>query len=109
MTEHLNKQVERVDEAERRISTVEDNCNSMSQAQTRTAAALRAKVEDLEARSPRSNIRVVCTAESLAIDNMELFMERRLIRLLGRETFSDILQWNVLTAHWLSNHPRCNT
>ncbi|KAJ1097622.1 hypothetical protein NDU88_002739 [Pleurodeles waltl] len=89
MTEQLDKQVERVDEAECRISVVEDECNNVSQAQTqadRIVAALWVKVEDLEARSCISNMQVVGTAESPAIDNMETFMER----LLGRETFSVI-------------------
>ncbi|KAJ1131803.1 hypothetical protein NDU88_010136 [Pleurodeles waltl] len=90
MTERLDKYVERVDEAERRISAVEDNCNSMSQVQMDgTTATLWAKVKDLEACSCRRNIRVVGITEPTAIDNMELFVERLLIRLLGRETFSD--------------------
>ncbi|KAJ1160729.1 hypothetical protein NDU88_001222 [Pleurodeles waltl] len=90
MTERLDNQVELVDEAERRISAVEDKCNNVSQAQTqadRTVAALRAKVEDLEARSRRSNIRVVGITESTAIDNMELFVEGLRIRLLDGRLF----------------------
>ncbi|KAJ1115234.1 hypothetical protein NDU88_003460 [Pleurodeles waltl] len=46
ITEWLDKQMKRVDEAEHRISAVEDNCNTVSQAQTqadRTVAALRAQ------------------------------------------------------------------
>ncbi|KAJ1217413.1 hypothetical protein NDU88_005007 [Pleurodeles waltl] len=54
ITEQLDKQVEHVDEAECRISVVEDKFNNVSQAQMqadRTESALGAKVEDLKARS----------------------------------------------------------
>ncbi|KAJ1199466.1 hypothetical protein NDU88_003300 [Pleurodeles waltl] len=56
-----------------------------------TVAALQEKVENLEALNHSSNIRVVGIAELMAVDNMELFVERLLIRLLGCETFSNIL------------------
>ncbi|KAJ1144000.1 hypothetical protein NDU88_010302 [Pleurodeles waltl] len=78
MTERLDKQVEHVDEADRRISAVECKCNNVLQAQTqedRTVAELRAKVEDLEVCSCRSNIQVVGIAESTAVKNMEHFVE----------------------------------
>ncbi|KAJ1119718.1 hypothetical protein NDU88_007903 [Pleurodeles waltl] len=92
--EWLDKQVECVDEAERRISAVEDDYNEISQTKTkktdRIVTALREKVEDLEVRSRSSNIRVVGIAESRAIDNMEHFIEKLLTTLLGRETFFDL-------------------
>ncbi|KAJ1190454.1 hypothetical protein NDU88_007192 [Pleurodeles waltl] len=78
MSERLNKQVKRVDEAEGTILVVEDDYNEMSRAQTKinkTVAALWAKVEDLKAPSCRSNIQVVDIAESAAIDNTVLFVE----------------------------------
>ncbi|KAJ1099132.1 hypothetical protein NDU88_004236 [Pleurodeles waltl] len=53
MSERLGKQVECVNEAE------EDDCNKISQRKTntdKTVTSLREKVEDLEARSHRSNM-----------------------------------------------------
>ncbi|KAJ1112174.1 hypothetical protein NDU88_000442 [Pleurodeles waltl] len=52
--------------------------------------ALKAKVDDLEARSCSNNLRIVGIAESTAIDNMEGYVERLEVQLLGRDTFSSL-------------------
>ncbi|KAJ1123380.1 hypothetical protein NDU88_001850 [Pleurodeles waltl] len=103
MTERLDKHAERLDQSEKRVSEVEDG-------QTRHVKlykevhSLRLKVDDLEARSWRNYLRIVGVAESTAIDNMEGFIERLLVQLLGRTTFSDLFV--VERAHRsLATHP----
>ncbi|KAJ1131764.1 hypothetical protein NDU88_010097 [Pleurodeles waltl] len=77
MSERLHKYAECLDAAERRISEVDVDHNTVASAQSKmdkTTATLQAKVDDLEACSRRSNIRVVSIAESTAIDNMECYI-----------------------------------
>ncbi|KAJ1208388.1 hypothetical protein NDU88_003774 [Pleurodeles waltl] len=94
MTERLDKHAERLDQSERRVSEVEDDQTELATSQVKLNKelnSLRLKVDDLEARSWRKNLRIVGVAESTAIDNMEGFVERLLVQLLGRATFSDLL------------------
>ncbi|KAJ1100215.1 hypothetical protein NDU88_005302 [Pleurodeles waltl] len=65
---------ERLDQLERCISEVKDSQSTMSSGQAKMSkerVALQVKVDDLEARSHRNNLRVVDAAESTAMDNME--------------------------------------
>ncbi|KAJ1159290.1 hypothetical protein NDU88_011957 [Pleurodeles waltl] len=50
--------------------------------------ALQVKVDDLDARSHRNNLRIVGVAESTDINSMESYEECLLFQLLGRDTFS---------------------
>lgn len=61
-------------------------------------ASIKEKAEDLEACSRRNNVRILGLAESTATGNMELFVERLLVQLVGWETFSDV--FIVERAHW---------
>ncbi|KAJ1097040.1 hypothetical protein NDU88_002169 [Pleurodeles waltl] len=93
MTEHLDKHVERLDQSERRVSEVEDGQTQLSTSHvklTKELNSLRPKVDDLEARSWRKNLRIVGVTESTVIDNMEGFIEGLLVQLLGCTTFSDL-------------------
>ncbi|KAJ1136281.1 hypothetical protein NDU88_002698 [Pleurodeles waltl] len=75
MNERLDKHAECIDAMEHRISDLEDDHTATSTSQSqmdKTLAAFHAKVEDLEARSHRNNLRIVGIAESTAIDNMEM-------------------------------------
>ncbi|KAJ1203531.1 hypothetical protein NDU88_007316 [Pleurodeles waltl] len=77
MTERLNKHGDWLDQ-------------SSSQAKMNKALmALQTKVDDLEARSHRNNLRIVGVAESTDIDIMEGYIERLLDQLLGCVTFSE--------------------
>ncbi|KAJ1100210.1 hypothetical protein NDU88_005297 [Pleurodeles waltl] len=65
---------ERLDQSERHISEVVDSQSTMSSGQAKVSkerVALHVKVDDLEARSHRNNLRAVDAAESTALDNME--------------------------------------
>ncbi|KAJ1172178.1 hypothetical protein NDU88_004028 [Pleurodeles waltl] len=93
MVERLDKQAERLHQSERHISEVEGGQSTMSTGQAKMGkelAALQAKVDDLEARSTRNNLRTLGIAESTAIDNMEGYIERLLVQLLGWDTFSSL-------------------
>ncbi|KAJ1082984.1 hypothetical protein NDU88_003145 [Pleurodeles waltl] len=107
MTEHLAKHVELLDQSERRVSEVEDGQTQLAASHvnlSKEVHSLRLKVDDLEARSQRNNLRIVGVAESTAIDNMEGFIERLLVQLLGRITFSDLFV--VERSHRsLATHP----
>ncbi|KAJ1137577.1 hypothetical protein NDU88_003975 [Pleurodeles waltl] len=107
MTEHLNKHAEHLDQSERRVSEVEDGQTQLATSHVKLNKelnSLRLKVDDLEARSRRNNLRTVGVAESTTIDNMEGFIERLLVQLLGRTTFSDLFV--VERAHRsLATHP----
>ncbi|KAJ1152917.1 hypothetical protein NDU88_005691 [Pleurodeles waltl] len=93
LMERLEKHAERLDQSERCISEVKDGQaikSSRHAKMVKELAVLQAKVEDLEARSHRNNLRIVGIAEYIAIDNMESYVERLLVQLLGRETFSSV-------------------
>ncbi|KAJ1124670.1 hypothetical protein NDU88_003119 [Pleurodeles waltl] len=93
MTERLDKHADRLDQSERHISEVEDGQSAMAMGQAKMGkelATLRAKVDDLEARSHRNNLGIVGIAESTAIDNMEGYIERLLVQVLGQDTFSSL-------------------
>ncbi|KAJ1103707.1 hypothetical protein NDU88_001128 [Pleurodeles waltl] len=62
MTERLDRHVERLDQSERRISELEGGQSTMSSGQAKMGkelVALQAKVDDLEVRSLRNNLRIV--------------------------------------------------
>ncbi|KAJ1201946.1 hypothetical protein NDU88_005750 [Pleurodeles waltl] len=93
MTECLEKHAERFDQSERRVSEVEDGQAELATGHARLStevSSLQTKVDDLEARSRRNNLRIVGVAESTAIDNIEGFIERLLVQLLGHAAFSDL-------------------
>ncbi|KAJ1130048.1 hypothetical protein NDU88_008404 [Pleurodeles waltl] len=93
MTDRLDKHAERLDQSDRRVSEVENGQTELATSQVKLnkeLSSLRLKVDDLEARSRRNNLRIVGIAESTAIDNMEGFIEQLLVQLLGRATFSDL-------------------
>ncbi|KAJ1192040.1 hypothetical protein NDU88_001352 [Pleurodeles waltl] len=93
MTERLDKHAERLGQSERRVSEVEDGQTQLATSHVKLNKelnSLRLKVDDLEARSGRDNLRIVGVAESTEIDNMENFIERLLVQLLGRTAFSDL-------------------
>ncbi|KAJ1163837.1 hypothetical protein NDU88_004289 [Pleurodeles waltl] len=74
MTERLDKHAERLDQSERCISDVEDSQLTLSSNQikmNKTLMTLQMKVDDLEDRSCRNNLRIVCVAASTDIDNMD--------------------------------------
>ncbi|KAJ1119054.1 hypothetical protein NDU88_007240 [Pleurodeles waltl] len=107
MSERLDKHAERLDQAERRISDAEDGQTELNTGYTKlnkSMCSLQAKVDDSEARSRRNSFRIVGIAESTAIDNMESFVERLLIQLLRRTTFSDLLVVEM-AHHSLSARP----
>ncbi|KAJ1104878.1 hypothetical protein NDU88_002286 [Pleurodeles waltl] len=76
MTERLDKHAERLDQSERRVSEVEDGQTQLAA----THVKLNKEVHDLEARSRRNNLRIVGVTEITAIDNMEGFIERLLVK-----------------------------
>ncbi|KAJ1189027.1 hypothetical protein NDU88_005780 [Pleurodeles waltl] len=93
MTKCMDKHGERLDQSERRVSEVEDGHTELATGHAKLKKelnSLRLKVDDLEARSRRNNLHIVGVAESNAIDNMEGFIERLLVQLLGHTTFSDL-------------------
>ncbi|KAJ1084137.1 hypothetical protein NDU88_004290 [Pleurodeles waltl] len=91
MSEHLNKQAERLDQAERWVSAVEDGQTALATGQLKVSTelgTLRHKMDDLESHSQRNKLCIVGIAESTSIANMENFIENLLIQLLGQDTFS---------------------
>lgn len=93
MSERLDKHAERLDMSKRRVKEVEEAQTETDQVQKQMAKALvtlQDKTEDLEARCRRSNIRITGLPESTPLGNAEQFVEKLLISLLGRDTFSDI-------------------
>ncbi|KAJ1112780.1 hypothetical protein NDU88_001041 [Pleurodeles waltl] len=88
-----DKHAERLDHVENSVSTVEDGQTELASSHTKCnkdVSALRLKVDDMEARSRRNNLRIVGIAESTAINNMESYIENLLVQLLGRNTFSEL-------------------
>ncbi|KAJ1209044.1 hypothetical protein NDU88_004423 [Pleurodeles waltl] len=93
MMERLDKHVERLDQSKRHISDIEDGQLTMSSSQAKMnkeLMGLQAKVDDLEAISRRNNLRIVGVVESTDIDSMEGYIERLLVQLLVRDTFSSL-------------------
>ncbi|KAJ1203806.1 hypothetical protein NDU88_007587 [Pleurodeles waltl] len=93
MTERLDKHAEHLDQSERRVLGVEDGQMQLATSYVKLnkeVHSLHLKVDDLQARSWRNNLRIVGVAESTAIDNMEGFIKHLLVQLLGRTTFSDL-------------------
>lgn len=93
MGERLDKQAERTDMAERRITEVEEAQTAMdanAKQLDNLMRTLRDKTEDLEARSRRSNLRIIGLPESTQTGNMERYVEKLLTDLLGAETFSNV-------------------
>ncbi|KAJ1177437.1 hypothetical protein NDU88_002692 [Pleurodeles waltl] len=93
MTQRLDKHVEWLDQSERRVSEVEDGQAELSTGHAKLSkelGSLQTKVDDLEARSRRNNLRIVGVTESTAKDNMEGFIECLPLQLLGRATFFDL-------------------
>ncbi|KAJ1115652.1 hypothetical protein NDU88_003874 [Pleurodeles waltl] len=93
MTERLEKHAECLDQSKRRVSEVEDGQTVLSAGYAKLSkelGSLHANVDNLEVRSRRNNLRIVGVTESTAIDNMEGFIERLLVQLLGQATFSDL-------------------
>ncbi|KAJ1191668.1 hypothetical protein NDU88_000984 [Pleurodeles waltl] len=93
MTECLDKHAERLDQSERWVSAVEPRQTQLATRHVKLNKELNylhLKVDDLEARSRRNNLRIVGVAECTAIDNMEGFIEHLLVQLLRRTTFSDL-------------------
>ncbi|KAJ1148454.1 hypothetical protein NDU88_001289 [Pleurodeles waltl] len=83
MSERLDKHAERLDHVENRVSTVEDGQKELASSHTKfnkDLRALRLKVDDMEARSRRNNLRIVGIAESTAINNMESYIENLLVQ-----------------------------
>lgn len=106
MSKRMDKHAERIDMAEHRIFETEDAQNDMGEAQKRMAklmSSIKDKAEDIEARSRRNNVRILGLAESTPTGTMELFIEKLLIQLLGRETFPDVFvverTHRLLAAH----------
>ncbi|KAJ1158117.1 hypothetical protein NDU88_010811 [Pleurodeles waltl] len=100
MSKRLDKQTERLDQAERRMSAVEDGQTALAAGQLKVnteLGTLRHKMDNLESRSRRNNLRIVGIAESTSIASMENFIESLLIQLLGRDTFSALFE--VEQAH----------
>ncbi|KAJ1169121.1 hypothetical protein NDU88_001027 [Pleurodeles waltl] len=82
MSERLNKQTERLDQVEIRVSAAEDGQTALASRQLKVNTeldTLKHKMDDLESRSCRSNLRIVGLAESTSIANMENFIESLLI------------------------------
>ncbi|KAJ1083176.1 hypothetical protein NDU88_003336 [Pleurodeles waltl] len=93
MLDRLEKHAVRLALVERRVSEAEEEHRMLAIVQKkvdRLLLTLQAKVEDLEARSHRNNVRIVGIAESTQIDNMERYMEQLQFDLRGRKSFSDI-------------------
>ncbi|KAJ1217615.1 hypothetical protein NDU88_005208 [Pleurodeles waltl] len=91
MSERLDKQTERVDQVEKRVSSVEDGQTALASGQLKANTELdilKHKMDDLESRSRRNNLRIVGLAESTSNVNMEKIVESLLIQLLGQDTFS---------------------
>lgn len=93
MSERLDKHTERLDMAERRLSEAEDSQVQMEAKQTKVEkqlVAMVSKTEDLEARSRRSNLRLKRVSETTKTGTMEQYVEKLLISMLGRDTFSEV-------------------
>ncbi|KAJ1113038.1 hypothetical protein NDU88_001297 [Pleurodeles waltl] len=78
MSERIDKHTERLDHVENRVSATEDGQTVLVSDQSKLSkelGVLKLKVEDMEARSRRNNIRIVGLAESTAITNMESHIE----------------------------------
>ncbi|KAJ1138138.1 hypothetical protein NDU88_004529 [Pleurodeles waltl] len=70
MSERLEKQTERVDQVERHVSSVEDEQTALATGQLKVNTELdilKHKIDYLESRSPRNNLRIVGLAESTSI------------------------------------------
>ncbi|KAJ1103647.1 hypothetical protein NDU88_001068 [Pleurodeles waltl] len=70
MMERLDKQTERMDQVERRVSAVEDGQTALASGQLKVNTELdilNHKMDDLESRSRRNNLRVRGLAESTSI------------------------------------------
>ncbi|KAJ1206650.1 hypothetical protein NDU88_002052 [Pleurodeles waltl] len=81
MSERIDKHTERLDHVENRVSATEDGQTELVSGQSKLSkelGLLKLKVEDMEARSRRNNIRIVGLAESTAITNMERHIEQLL-------------------------------
>ncbi|KAJ1171029.1 hypothetical protein NDU88_002900 [Pleurodeles waltl] len=103
MLEHLDKHTVSLDMAEQHIWVVEDEQVTMSGAQKqldKMALTLQSKTEDLEARSHRSNLRIMGLAKSTEIDNMEKFMEKLYGIVRARAFFQIFSLWNETFGHW---------
>ena len=90
MTKRLDKHTEHLDMVERRVTEAEEEQVTTAESQRQTKkvlATLRAKTEDLEARSRRNNLRIVGLPETTNISNMERYVKTLLVDLLGRDTF----------------------
>ncbi|KAJ1201241.1 hypothetical protein NDU88_005054 [Pleurodeles waltl] len=62
MSERLDKQAERLDQAERRVSAVDDGQTALATGQLKISTeldTLRHKMDDLESRSQRNNLRIL--------------------------------------------------
>uniref|UniRef100_A0A1A7ZGX5 LINE-1 type transposase domain containing 1 n=1 Tax=Nothobranchius furzeri TaxID=105023 RepID=A0A1A7ZGX5_NOTFU len=80
----------RMDGAEKRISNVEDDVNSekgKTEALVKQVALLTDKLEDLENRSRRSNLRLVNVPEKIEGNDAVAFLEKWLPEALGPATF----------------------
>mgnify|MGYP002804780262 CR=1 FL=1 len=108
MGERLDKQDTRIQNAEGRVSTLEDTSAAVVKRleclETRHKMVA-IKNEDLEARGRRNNIRVVEIAESTATGRMDLFIERLLTDLFDRSSFTPTFVWNALIE--LSDPDQC--
>lgn len=93
MAERIDKHAERLDMSERRLTEVEEahmELNTGHQKIESLMKALQDKTEDLEAWSRRCNLRITGLPETTQTGNMERFVEKLLITLLGEETFSPL-------------------
>lgn len=82
---------DRVKEAENRVSTLEDQLPPMSkaiQSHAQDIAALLNKVDDLENRSRRNNVRLVGVPEKAEGRNLVAFLESWLINAIGKDSLS---------------------
>lgn len=80
----------RMDGAEERISSVEDTVNSekgKTEALAKQVTLLTNKLEDLENRSRRSNLRLVNVPENMEGNDAVAFLEKWLPKVLGPTTF----------------------
>ncbi|KAJ1108746.1 hypothetical protein NDU88_006116 [Pleurodeles waltl] len=105
MTERLDKHADRLDQSERRVSEVEDGQAELATghaSRSKELSSLQTKVNDLEA---RRNLRIVGVAESNAIDNMEDLIERLLVQLLVRATFSDLFVVDIALCSLATRPP----
>ncbi|KAJ1209968.1 hypothetical protein NDU88_005337 [Pleurodeles waltl] len=81
MSECIDKHAERLDHVENRVAAAEDGQTELAGGQmklNRELSALLLKVDDMEARSQRNNLRIVGIAESTAITSMENYIEQLL-------------------------------